>query len=148
MHANLKCMLAPRCRYMGRDAQLLYLAREKAKGVPHHNKAGNINSALLKESPGAGAFVLVLDCDMVVHPDFLQATLGHFYCQMSEGRWKLKPKAAFLQTPQVRGCWRGCTHSTTLSMCTTLTQRASFDCRTFTTWMPVIRSSTAPGSSM
>lgn len=47
---------------MGRDAQVVYLGREKVKGVPHHAKAGNINSALLKESPGKGVFVLVLDC--------------------------------------------------------------------------------------
>jgi hypothetical protein len=47
---------------MGREAQLLYVAREKVKGVRHHDKAGNINSALLKESPGKGTFVLILDC--------------------------------------------------------------------------------------
>ena len=30
----------------------MYCGREKVKGVPHHAKAGNINSALLKEGPG------------------------------------------------------------------------------------------------
>jgi cellulose synthase/poly-beta-1,6-N-acetylglucosamine synthase-like glycosyltransferase len=31
---------------------------------------------------GSGTFVLVLDCDMIVHPDFLQNILGHFYKQV------------------------------------------------------------------
>jgi cellulose synthase (UDP-forming) len=69
---------------MGREANLSYLARTKVKGVPHHAKAGNINSALLKESEGSGTFVLVLDCDMIVHPEFLQNILGHFYKQVSQ----------------------------------------------------------------
>jgi cellulose synthase (UDP-forming) len=68
---------------MGRAANLSYLARTKVKGVPHHAKAGNINSALLKESEGSSTFVLVLDCDMTVHPDFLQNILGHFYKQVN-----------------------------------------------------------------
>jgi cellulose synthase/poly-beta-1,6-N-acetylglucosamine synthase-like glycosyltransferase len=68
---------------MGREAELRYVARIKAKGTPHHAKAGNINSALLRESEGKAEFVLVLDCDMIVHPDFLQNILGHFYKQVS-----------------------------------------------------------------
>lgn len=47
---------------MGREAELHYVARKKVKGVNHHAKAGNINSALLKETPGKGTFLLVLDC--------------------------------------------------------------------------------------
>jgi cellulose synthase/poly-beta-1,6-N-acetylglucosamine synthase-like glycosyltransferase len=59
---------------------LVYTAREKVKGVAHHAKAGNINSCLLKEGHGRGhEFMMVLDCDMIVHPDFLLRTLGHFY---------------------------------------------------------------------
>ncbi|KAK9789026.1 hypothetical protein WJX73_003117 [Symbiochloris irregularis] len=76
------------------------------KGVPHHAKAGNINSAMLKEAPGLGDFILVLDCDMLVHPDFLLRTLGHFYEPRTgppgkavEG-WRIKQKAGFIQTPQ------------------------------------------------
>jgi cellulose synthase/poly-beta-1,6-N-acetylglucosamine synthase-like glycosyltransferase len=68
--------------------------------VPHHAKAGNINCALLQSGLCRGDFVLVLDCDMVVHPDFLQKTLGHFYTRKQEGkqaRWAVKPKAAFIQ---------------------------------------------------
>jgi hypothetical protein len=30
----------------------VYCGRSKVKGVPHHAKAGNINSCLLKEGPG------------------------------------------------------------------------------------------------
>jgi hypothetical protein len=73
------------CRAVGRDAQLLYIARDKAKGVSHHAKAGNINSCLLKEGAGHGQFMVVLDCDMVVHPDFLLRTLGHFFAPAAPG---------------------------------------------------------------
>jgi cellulose synthase (UDP-forming) len=66
---------------VGRAARVEYVARDKVPGVPHHAKAGNINSCLLKFSHGRGEFLMVLDCDMVVHPDFLQRTLGHFYAQ-------------------------------------------------------------------
>jgi cellulose synthase (UDP-forming) len=81
---------------------VLYISRDKAPGVPHHAKAGNINSCLLEEGPGLGTFMVVLDCDMIVHPDYLLRTLGHFYTQdhSSAHGWRLKPKAAFLQTPQ------------------------------------------------
>ena len=37
---------------MNREASIHYIAREKVKGVPHHAKAGNINSAMLLEAPG------------------------------------------------------------------------------------------------
>jgi cellulose synthase/poly-beta-1,6-N-acetylglucosamine synthase-like glycosyltransferase len=114
---------------MQRNAGIMYVARDKVAGVPHHAKAGNINSALLK-APGSGDFILVLDCDMVLHPDFLMRTLPHFYwqpgkpqeapqcqhsspCDKEKGApaatgfhepvpWVLKDKAAFVQTPQVR----------------------------------------------
>lgn len=114
---------------MQRDAHVVYVARDKAPGVPHHAKAGNINNALLKSGTAHGEFILVLDSDMIVHPDFLMRTLGHFYwqpecfesgchgcidgrCQSPKAaaglpaacqpRWVLKEKAAFVQTPQVR----------------------------------------------
>ena len=65
-------------------------------------QAGNINSALLKEGSGQGEFVMVLDADMIVHPDFLLRTLGHFYTDGGQagGAWNLKDKCAFIQTPQ------------------------------------------------
>ena len=84
---------------MGRQASLHYIARDKVKGVPHHAKAGNINSAMLKEGAGMGEFILVLDSDMLVHPDFLLRTLGHFYFDGDQG-WLRKGKCAFIQTPQ------------------------------------------------
>ena len=40
------------CLCLQRDANIVYVARDKVKGVPHHAKAGNINSCLLKEGPG------------------------------------------------------------------------------------------------
>jgi cellulose synthase/poly-beta-1,6-N-acetylglucosamine synthase-like glycosyltransferase len=54
-------------------------------GVPHHAKAGNINSALLMYGQCQGEFVMVLDCDMIVHPDFLLRSLGHFYGPVRTG---------------------------------------------------------------
>ncbi len=78
--------------------------------MPHHAKAGNINCALLQSGLCRGDFALVLDCDMVAHPDFLQRTLGHFYHKRSDGkhaRWVPKPKAAFLQVRAGGGCAPG-----------------------------------------
>ncbi|KAL4423966.1 hypothetical protein ABPG75_001267 [Micractinium tetrahymenae] len=94
--ARLVCRLTFQCKCMHREASIVYVARQKAAGVPHHAKAGNINSCLLKEGAKKGEFVLVLDCDMIVHPDFLERTVGHFY----KMRWVPKAKVAFLQTPQ------------------------------------------------
>jgi cellulose synthase/poly-beta-1,6-N-acetylglucosamine synthase-like glycosyltransferase len=60
-----------------------YLRRRRRDGA----KAGNINHALRRtRSP----IVVVLDCDHVPHPRFLQATLGHLAA----------PDVAFVQTPQ------------------------------------------------
>lgn len=87
----------------------MYVTRNKIPGTPHHAKAGNINNALLK-APGSGDFVLGLDSDMIVHPDFLMRVLGHFYRRPDnnnssgsafEAPWILKDKSAFVQTPQV-----------------------------------------------
>jgi cellulose synthase (UDP-forming) len=56
--------------------------------VHDHAKAGNINHALGEtEAP----FVAVIDCDHVVAPEFLDATLGHF---------EDDDRLAFVQTPQ------------------------------------------------
>lgn len=47
------CLPAPtHAASLQRDANIVYVARDKVKGVPHHAKAGNINSCLLKEGPG------------------------------------------------------------------------------------------------
>ncbi len=86
---------------MKREARLVYVARRRVHGVPHHAKAGNINHAILR-SQGQGEFIMVLDTDMIAHPDFLQRTIGHFYQRSSsdgEG-WVQKKRTAFIQTPQ------------------------------------------------
>jgi cellulose synthase/poly-beta-1,6-N-acetylglucosamine synthase-like glycosyltransferase len=87
-------------RYMDRRASLHYVARTKKAGVPHHAKAGNINNALLMNSPEDTQYILVLDCDMIVHPTFLHRTLSHFYAQAADGGWRQKEFVGLLQTPQ------------------------------------------------
>lgn len=56
--------------------------------VHDHAKAGNINHALTKTD---APYVAVIDCDHVVYPNFLDATLGHF---------EEDERLAFVQTPQ------------------------------------------------
>lgn len=60
-----------------------YHCRQGSQGA----KAGNINAALPKTS---GEFVVVLDCDHVPSPRFLNETLGHMQDE----------RVAFVQTPQ------------------------------------------------
>lgn len=85
---------------MKREARLVYVARWHARSVPHHAKAGNINHAILG-SQGKGDYIMILDTDMIVHPDFLQRTIGHFYKRGPGGQgWVQKPRTAFIQTPQ------------------------------------------------
>src|SRR5262249_2956846 len=65
-----------------------YLRRGESTGA----KAGNINHALARtEAP----FVLVLDCDHIPAPRFLEATLG----------WFADERGAFVQTPQYYANW-------------------------------------------
>ena len=56
--------------------------------VHDHAKAGNINHALPRTD---APFVAIVDCDHVVFPEFLEATLGHF---------EDDDRLAFVQTPQ------------------------------------------------
>jgi cellulose synthase (UDP-forming) len=56
--------------------------------IHDHAKAGNINYALARTD---APYVAIVDCDHVVSPDFLQATLGHF---------EDDERLAFVQTPQ------------------------------------------------
>jgi len=77
----------------GDDDEMRDLARRHDVGYlrrPEHThaKAGNINHAL--EHIDA-AYVAIVDCDHVVDPGFLQATLGHF---------DEDERLAFVQTPQ------------------------------------------------
>ncbi len=94
---------------MQRKARLVSMTRRKLPGVPHHAKAGNITYSVLN-SQGKGEFILVLDMDMICHPDCLQRLLGHFYRRKKEGEktsggstksdWVKKPRTALIQTPQ------------------------------------------------
>lgn len=56
--------------------------------VHDHAKAGNVNHALAETD---APYVAIIDCDHVVSPDFLEATLGHF---------EQNERLAFVQTPQ------------------------------------------------
>jgi cellulose synthase (UDP-forming) len=60
-----------------------YVTREEHAGA----KAGNLNHALAQTD---APYVLVLDCDHVPEPHFLEATLGHLADE----------RVAFVQTPQ------------------------------------------------
>jgi cellulose synthase/poly-beta-1,6-N-acetylglucosamine synthase-like glycosyltransferase len=113
-------------RCMQRKARLVAVTRRKSRLVPHHAKAGNITHAILN-SQGKGEFILLLDLDMIPHPDILQRLIGHFYRQKKKsenldkasistknapssstassdrvdvGDWERKPRTALLQTPQ------------------------------------------------
>lgn len=73
----------PAMRAMAQRRGAHYFTREHHTGA----KAGNINHALGHTD---GEFVLILDCDHVPRPDFLEATLG----------WLEDGETAFVQTPQ------------------------------------------------
>ena len=68
-----------------------YITRAEGwKNRPLHAKAGNLNNALVATD---GEFLLILDADQVVLPEFLDHTLGYFE----------DPAVAIVQTPQVFG---------------------------------------------
>ncbi|WP_249010338.1 glycosyltransferase family 2 protein [Conexibacter sp. DBS9H8] len=77
----------------GDDQEMADLAARHGVGYltrpsHEHAKAGNINHALgCVDAP----YVAIIDCDHVVFPEFLEATLGHF---------EQDPRLAFVQTPQ------------------------------------------------
>ena len=74
---------SPEMEAMARRHGAGYLARERREGA----KAGNVNDALPHTH---GELVVVLDCDHVPSPRFLEATLGHLD----------DPGVAMVQTPQ------------------------------------------------
>ena len=74
----------PWLRAMCRELGVGYLARP----TNEHGKAGNLNHALRRT---AGEFVLPLDADFVVRPDFLYRTLGFLLD---------RPDLGLVQTPQ------------------------------------------------
>jgi cellulose synthase/poly-beta-1,6-N-acetylglucosamine synthase-like glycosyltransferase len=59
---------------------LVYQARTKTPGVPHHYKAGNLQSGIdyAVTLPGGPAeYLATLDADMIPHPEWLRAILPH-----------------------------------------------------------------------
>lgn len=59
---------------------VIYMARTKIPGVPHHFKAGNLNYGLdaVHNLPGgAGQYMAALDADMIPERDWLRAILPH-----------------------------------------------------------------------
>ncbi|KAG9246755.1 putative glycosyl transferase [Calycina marina] len=74
---------------------LLYMAREKFPGVPHHFKAGNLNYGLDQVHllpGGAGEFMAALDADMIPEREWLRATVAHL---------AIDPKMALVCPPQL-----------------------------------------------
>lgn len=102
--------LRSQMRYVDRKVTLKHVTRTRKKGVEHHAKSGNITNGLFRESSVDADYILVLDADMIVHPDFLARTVGHMYRENPDEQaknadeigsgWKKKKFAALLQTPQ------------------------------------------------
>jgi cellulose synthase/poly-beta-1,6-N-acetylglucosamine synthase-like glycosyltransferase len=76
-----------------------YIARPKPPGKPHHAKAGNINYALFCGDTH-GEFILTLDADHILKPQFLMRVLPYFYDYHPWQRQYESNKVAFVQTPQ------------------------------------------------
>ena len=61
-------------------SNLIYQARVKIEGTPHHYKAGNLQSGIdyAVTLPGGPAeYLATLDADMIPHPEWLRALLPH-----------------------------------------------------------------------
>lgn len=87
---------AERLRTLGPPERILYVSRPNDPNVPRHGKAGNLNYALREVvyrcgAPSADALVVVFDCDMEAHGDFLAATLPYL---------AIDARTALVQTPQ------------------------------------------------
>ncbi|EPS72160.1 hypothetical protein M569_02596, partial [Genlisea aurea] len=83
----------------GPTPNLIYVSREKSKAVPHHFKAGAINtllrvSATMTNSP----IILLLDCDMYSNdPSTAQRALCYFN---SKPIWPNRKNFGYIQFPQ------------------------------------------------
>jgi cellulose synthase (UDP-forming) len=76
-----------------------YIARPKPAGKPHHAKAGNINYALFSGGT-TGEFIVTLDADHLLKPQFLMRVLPYFYDYNPwTGNYDTN-RVAFVQTPQ------------------------------------------------
>ena len=76
-----------------------YIARPKPVGKPHHAKAGNINYALFSGGT-TGEFIVTLDADHLLKPQFLMRVLPYFYDYNPWTGSYDTNKVAFVQTPQ------------------------------------------------
>ncbi|XP_078169561.1 quillaic acid 3-O-glycosyltransferase CSL1-like isoform X1 [Carex rostrata] len=75
---------------------LIYVSREKRKGVPHHFKAGALNVLLRVSSVITNSqYILVLDCDMCSNDPSSTRQAMCFHLDS-----KLSPYLAFVQFPQ------------------------------------------------
>ncbi|KAK1258046.1 Cellulose synthase-like protein G3 [Acorus gramineus] len=77
---------------------LVYISREKKRGVDHHFKAGALNVLMRASATMTNAPVLLtLDCDMICNdPQALQRAL----CHLLDPNEEASPKIAFVQFPQ------------------------------------------------
>ena len=76
-----------------------YIARPKTPGVAHHAKAGNINYAIFSGET-SGEFIVTLDADHVLKPQFLKRVLPYFYTyNVLAGKYESN-RIAFVQTRQ------------------------------------------------
>ena len=54
--------------------RVVFIRREKVKGVPHNFKCGNINNGLKYSE---AEYVVMMDADMILHPSYLRRLLPH-----------------------------------------------------------------------
>lgn len=54
--------------------RVVYIRREKLKGVPHNFKCGNMNNGLKYSD---AEFAVMMDADMILHPSYLRRLLPH-----------------------------------------------------------------------
>lgn len=76
-----------------------YIARPKPKGKPHHAKAGNINYAIFAGET-TGEFIVTVDADHILKPQFLKRVLPYFYTYNSYTGQYERNQIGFVQTPQ------------------------------------------------
>ena len=68
--------------------RVVYIRREKVKGVPHNFKCGNMNNGLKYSE---AEYVVMMDADMILHPSYLRRLLPHIVNS---------PDVSFVQVPQ------------------------------------------------
>ncbi|KAG0562991.1 hypothetical protein KC19_9G187900 [Ceratodon purpureus] len=68
--------------------RVVYIRREKLKGVPHNFKCGNMNNGLKYSE---AEYVVMMDADMILHPSYLRRLLPHI---------TNSPDVSFVQVPQ------------------------------------------------